>query len=265
MWITQHILITKHAQSEYLDVKFHLNGTSTRGNVFKTEEESPLLRRIIARHFVFRENKIVIIFPLYKPTAVRRLNHRPVLVLHAISCISEIFIVLVTIIQILHKVRFIRKNRDYAVDMVDLSYYDGTELTDENYVDNILLDDILRSIKSAAVQTLPPTRGGIPDDALSLTWPWITSHSVDMSIAAYKYNYIKTNAIEDGLINYNSANNKVSDAYKNGVWQNPYGETEVFAFSPSSNVSRTRNITFKFSSSGIFRNLQEPEHLQSVF
>ena len=99
---------------------------------------------------------------------------------------------------------------DYAVDMVDLSYYDGTELTDENYVDNILLDDILRSIRSAAVLTLPPTRGGIPDDALSLTWPWITSHSVDMSIAAYKYNYIKTNAIEDGLINYNSVNNKVS-------------------------------------------------------
>ena len=93
---------------------------------------------------------------------------------------------------------------DYAVDMVDLSYYDGTELTDENYVDNILLDDILRSIRSAAVLTLPPTRGGFPDDALSLTWPltwpWITSHSVDMSIAAYKYNYIKTNAIEDGLI-----------------------------------------------------------------
>ena len=144
---------------------------------------------------------------------------------------------------------------DYAVDMVDLSYYDGTELTDENYVDNILLDDILRSIRSAAVLTLPPTRGGIPDDALSLTWPWITSHSVDMSIAAYKYNYIKTNAIEDGLINYNSANNKVSDAYKNGVWQNPYGETEVFAFSPSSNVSKTRNITFKFSSSGVFKNL----------
>lgn len=97
---------------------------------------------------------------------------------------------------------------DYAVDMVDLSYYDGTELTDENYVDNILLDDILRSIKSAAVQTLPPTRGGIPDDALSLTWPWITSHSVDMSIAAYKYNYIKTNAIEDGLIERMHANGR---------------------------------------------------------
>lgn len=40
---------------------------------------------------------------------------------------------------------------DYAVDLVDLSKYDGTVLSDSNYVNLYIFEDILRSVKSAII------------------------------------------------------------------------------------------------------------------
>ena len=77
---------------------------------------------------------------------------------------------------------------DYAVDLVELSDYDGTELTDSNYVDRALLADILRSVRSASVTA--SASAAIPAGATDMSDPLVTLSSTDVSVAAFKYNYI---------------------------------------------------------------------------
>lgn len=140
---------------------------------------------------------------------------------------------------------------DYAVDLVDLSYYDGTMLTDSNYVNLQTFEDILRSIRSASVNK--STFRNINAAMESFRTPLVDNY-VNVAFAFYKYNYIKANALTDGLIAYDSSAEKVSDAYQNGEWLNPYDEAVVFAFTPSSNVCTSGNITFKFSTNYLFNN-----------
>lgn len=45
---------------------------------------------------------------------------------------------------------------DYAIDLVELSNYDGTSLTDSNYISLVDYENILRSIRSASVSTSKP-------------------------------------------------------------------------------------------------------------
>lgn len=140
---------------------------------------------------------------------------------------------------------------DYAVDLVDLSYYDGTMLTDSNYVNLQTFEDILRSIRSASVNK--STFRNINAAMESFRTPLVDNY-VNVAFAFYKYNYIKANALTDGLITYDSSTEKVYDAYQNGEWLNPYEEALVFAFTPSSNVCTSGNVTFKFSTNYLFNN-----------
>ena len=141
---------------------------------------------------------------------------------------------------------------DYAVDLVELSDYDGTELTDSNYVDRALLADILRSVRSASVTASSSVV--IPSWATDMSDPLVAWSSTDVSVAAFKYNYIVANALTDGLIEYDEASGKASDSWKGGVWQNPYGESRLLAFAPMSAVMRSQNVEFNFPSNLFYKN-----------
>ena len=75
---------------------------------------------------------------------------------------------------------------DYAVDLVDLSYYDGTMLTDSNYVNLKTFEDILRSIRSASVNK--STFTNINTAMESFKTPLI-DNDVNIAFAYYKYKY----------------------------------------------------------------------------
>ena len=142
---------------------------------------------------------------------------------------------------------------DYAVDLIDFTEYDGTELTDNNYANYYVLEDILRSIRSASVEE--GDANIIPSAATKELHPLIAGKSVDVSIVAFKYNYIKSNALTDGLIEYNQSNGEVSDAWKDGVWMNPYGDAIVVAFSPVSNILDSKQITYNFPGDKLYKNI----------
>lgn len=141
---------------------------------------------------------------------------------------------------------------DYAVDLVELSDYDGTELTDSNYVNRTLLADILRSIRSASVAD--SASAAIPAVATDMSEPLVSLSSTDVSVAAFKYNYIVANALTDGLIEYDEASGKASDAWEGGVWQNPYGVKHLLAFAPVSSIVKSRNVTYNFPSALFYGN-----------
>lgn len=142
---------------------------------------------------------------------------------------------------------------DYAVDIIDLSCYDGKELVDSNVVNRTVFLDVVRSIKSASVNS--SASSVIPGSAMNYTYPLVAGGEIDVSVAAFKYNYIVANALTDGLIEYDESSEKVSDAWKDGEWQNPYGEANLLAFSPVSNLAKTRTVTYRFPSVLLYKNV----------
>lgn len=113
---------------------------------------------------------------------------------------------------------------DQAVNLVDGYDYNGSALTDSNYVDIRVMYDMIQSINSATVGSDTISAYA----ALSRIHRASTSNNLAVGILFQPYNYIVANALEDGLISY--SNDVVSDAYKNGVWQNPYSEEHLFGY-----------------------------------
>ena len=129
---------------------------------------------------------------------------------------------------------------DYAVDIVDFDNYDGLHLTDSNYVTPSSFCDILTSIKSASVGT-----SAIGDVSQIMTDLHAGGDNINIGYVLYRYNYIKESALQDKLIDYTSG--KVKDVYMDGVWQNPYNEAYLFAFTPGVSMSEIGNVIFSFS------------------
>ncbi|MBR0175591.1 MAG: hypothetical protein IJQ22_08845 [Bacteroidales bacterium] len=127
---------------------------------------------------------------------------------------------------------------DVAVNLVEADDYDGTVLTDSNYVSLPIMGDMLQSINSASVgaDTI------CVHAALSRIQRNSSSQSPMVGILFQTYNYIVANALSDNLINYSAG--VVSDAYVNGIWQNPYGEEVLFGSAIGNDGVVSQSATF---------------------
>lgn len=142
--------------------------------------------------------------------------------------------------------------QDYAVDLVGLENYNGTILADSTLVNRAVFGDILRSMRSASVQDPPFDEVSNIMESFGAN---DTDNSISIAVAFFKYNYIKANALTDGLIRYNTIQNKVYDVYQNNVWLNPYGTTYLFAGTASTDVCTSRSVTYTFTSTALIRNM----------
>lgn len=175
--------------------------------------------------------------------------------------------------------------KDYSVELVDLSKFDGT-LTDSTLINAKTFEFILRSIRSSAVGQKPfPTVTSIMADMNSHQ----TRDLIPFGVAAFRYNYIVSNALTSQLISYNESTGKVCDQYllvpsilppglldpiiepddplepepvldpepvlNELEWVNPYAEAYVYAASPSVDVITTPYVTYSFSDDWLFTNL----------
>lgn len=128
---------------------------------------------------------------------------------------------------------------DTAVNLVDLDNYNGSALTDSNYVSIDVLSDMIRSANSASVGS--PTIDA--DYAISGLIDNSSESSVSVGFLFRPVNYIVANALTDNLISYN--NDVVIDSYVNGIWQNPYSEEILFGFAPGLvNEPANSSVTF---------------------
>ena len=142
---------------------------------------------------------------------------------------------------------------DYAIDLVELSNYNGRTLTDSNYISLIDYENILRSISSACVTTSKPfdTVENIIESFTSDN----NNSSIKISIALYKYNRIKANALEENLIRYNPILKRVYDKYEGETWINPYEEVNLLAFAPNRHIVRCgETFSLELPSEFIFSN-----------
>lgn len=140
---------------------------------------------------------------------------------------------------------------DHAIDYVDLDMYDGKEVNDTNYVDRLIYLDILRSIRSAAVQDSPiGPIAGVADVWQSL----YGDGEMPVSYALYKYDYISRRSLEsnffqiiDGKIHVNTIQTRGGTIY-------PYSQEHVVGFSPALNICSPGSMTFTFPSQLGFTN-----------
>lgn len=141
--------------------------------------------------------------------------------------------------------------KDYAFTLVDFDQYDGDKLTDSNYVNNGTFEYILRSIRSSAVRQKPFG----PVSGIMNRMRENNSNSIVCGIALYKYNYIRRDALEKGLIRYE--NEHVYDMYdESGNWINPYDEKFIFGFTSYSLVSKSGTVNLSFPEEFIFTNTE---------
>lgn len=127
---------------------------------------------------------------------------------------------------------------DTAVNLIEGEYYNGSALTDSNFVSLPVIGDMLCSINSASVgaDTI------CVQAALSRIERNSSSQNMMLGILFQPYNYIVANALTDNLINY--TNGVVSDAYQNGVWLDPYGESVLFGYAVGNDGVVDQSTTF---------------------
>lgn len=139
--------------------------------------------------------------------------------------------------------------RDYAFEHVDFDYYDGTALTDTNYVDPKALEEILNSVNSAAVDNAHL----IDVDSYMTAFSSHTSGQVYCAAALYKYNYIVADALTNNKISYED--DVVSDKYINGIWQNPYADKYIAGVALNKLTVYGTSVTFNFASTDFHSNI----------
>lgn len=127
---------------------------------------------------------------------------------------------------------------DTAVNLIEREGYNGCSLTDSNYVSLSLMCDMLYSINSACVSsdTL------FAHAAIKRLKRNSSSTHQMVGVLFQPYNYIVDNALTDNLIVY--SNNRVSDSYIGGIWQNPYDEDVLFGYALGYRGAISSNATF---------------------
>ena len=137
--------------------------------------------------------------------------------------------------------------QDYAFELVDFNAFDGTAITDSNYVDCLTLEMMLRSIRSAAVTDKP--FGNVINELNGL----ITDPNViPIALTLYKYNHLLEILPEDGFIEIGNARNYNTNLSPD-INVNLYSERYLFGFAPLAEISTNPTVTFSFN--GLFTNV----------
>lgn len=131
--------------------------------------------------------------------------------------------------------------RDKAIDLVRLNEHTGQALTDSNYVDALLFRDLFRTMNYARIAASTPQYNA---DSLYSALATLPNGSVKLRTALFRYHFIKSGAISDGLINYNQSSNKASYAYTGSNWINPFDSTCVFMFTSGASAVEGNSVSF---------------------
>lgn len=154
---------------------------------------------------------------------------------------------------------------DAAVEFADLKKYNGIP-TDSSYTSTKIIGDIYNTIVMSKVSA---NQGTLKPPADFQT-EWFKAQSTDLLPIGgiyYRYNQFsesnnayfqttaKTTSPTGRIANIStstltvSPNNTITDVYTNGVWQNPYEVSNVFAMAPIANSHNKLNFNVVFAQS----------------
>lgn len=143
---------------------------------------------------------------------------------------------------------------DFGIELVDVEDYDGTILSDSTFVNVGIYRDILKSVMSAEVKATSPAVHNTIKNRIDALDNVTVDGPIKLSAAFYQYNVIKPNAIDDNLIIYDEANNKVRNAFNDKGWINPYETKNLFAFAVGAQLSKNLSVQYTLPNGYIFTN-----------
>lgn len=137
---------------------------------------------------------------------------------------------------------------DQAFDLVGFHLFNGSELTDSNYVDINTFRDLFLSLNTARVSSTVPEfdANDIVDNLLDAS----SGSTIALGAALVDYNYILEDALTNNRMTF--SNGKAYNKYINGILQNPYGTAHAFLFTPSIPVTSGLSVSYYFNSSNTF-------------
>lgn len=139
---------------------------------------------------------------------------------------------------------------DFAFELIELERFDGTQITDKNYIDRETYELMLRTIRSSAVGAKPFRD---VTEIMKSQYGNTNSTTISLSGLAFQYSKIKANALTSNLIRYE--NGKVYDNTIGGVWQNPYETKYTVGICPQDSVFKGSSFVMKLNSDCWFSNL----------
>lgn len=122
---------------------------------------------------------------------------------------------------------------DVAMEQTNLDNYNGSSLTDSNYVSSDVFKNIYRTLFTSKVKKSTQFKSYKQIDSTGLTYR--QPGKIILSGLFYKYAKISDDAVQNNLITVTN-DYSVSDKYINGVWQNPYVVKNLLAIAPSTEV-----------------------------
>jgi hypothetical protein len=126
---------------------------------------------------------------------------------------------------------------DYGVHLIDPIYYNGTLLSDSNYVDIDIWNSLYWTMYSTKVNNNISLQ--TPDQISSII---DTEGATSLAVMHLKYTKFMDNAITSGLLTV--SNDKLYDV----SGKNPYEEKMIFAIAPKNAYFASNTATFKFNS-----------------
>lgn len=146
---------------------------------------------------------------------------------------------------------------DFGMEFTNLKAFNGV-LTDSTYTNSQTVSDIYKTLLMSRVKQV--NTGFITPQEYATRW--FTQREKDvvtLSGVYFKYSHFNANAYPSKL---NYSNNKFSDKYINGVWQNPYNEKQVFAITPPIGKHKGLNFNVKLPANLFLSNY--PSNIQSI-
>lgn len=136
--------------------------------------------------------------------------------------------------------------KDFAIEYIELDNYNGTILADSTCVDVMVFEDILKTIRSSAVSEEKPFYevSVIMQDFKECLEP----PTVNIATCLFRYNYIRADALERGNIRY------ANGCVLNGSGY-PFGESDVFAFTPDVGECKSMGVDYVFFEDYMFQNI----------
>ena len=132
---------------------------------------------------------------------------------------------------------------DYGLHMVSPTYYNGTTINDDNYIDIDLWKFLYGGMYSSKINS-----------NISLSTPELIETNINnqssnsLAIMHLKYNIYKSDALSSGLVSVR--NEQIYDI----SGKNPYEEKFLFAIAPKESYYKGKTISFKFNSSLFINN-----------
>jgi len=152
--------------------------------------------------------------------------------------------------------------KDYGIDFVNVSDYDGVQMSNSNIMYVNTWDDLYTSLYTYRFNNVMAgmTHPDVVFDAINTA---ASGGKVPLSLLLMQYDAYQDNAVAAGLVTVTG--DQVFDKYTGGVWQNPYQQKTAMGVRANANIIRKKSMVFRLPAALVYTNFSNIQSIQADF